>query len=236
MNKFFTPELDAQFAYSAYWVGQEKSPLLVIDNFLKDPQQLVDFCAKATTLEQIDTYYPGIRVAAPDIYLQALFHYLGPLLAEVFALSLDAIQGGRALYSLVTTPPEQLEPKQCLPHVDSFTPGELACVHYLCTPEQGGTSFYRHKSTGYETLSNHRIEAYNQSLVDQGAVAKEPKSYMNGANAFFDRIAKIDALFNRIIIYPTNLLHSANISSKFQFSPHPREGRLTLNSFIYKKR
>lgn len=46
---------------------------------------------------------------------------------------------------------------------------------------------------------------------------------------YFERIVEIDALFNRMIVYPSNILHSGNIPPKFNFDPHPASGRLTLN-------
>ena len=49
------------------------------------------------------------------------------------------------------------------------------------------------------------------------------------------QIANVDAMFNRMIIYPSNILHSGNIAADFNFDQNPATGRLTLNSFIYGK-
>jgi len=229
-----TPKLHPQFSYAAYTIGREQTPLLVIDNFIHNAEELRDYCCNSLQLETIDTYYPGIRVAAPSIYTEAIFHYLLPLLQEVFQLHPSEIRGGKSLFSMVTTPPDQLEIKQCLPHVDSFKAGELACIHYLCGKEMGGTAMYRHRASGFETLNSERIDAYNQQLIDQGALNRTEKAYMHGSDNYFEQIAKIDAQFNRLIIYPTQILHSGNIPPTFPFTRHPTQGRLTLNSFIYR--
>jgi Family of unknown function (DUF6445) len=61
-------------------------------------------------------------------------------------------------------------------------------------------------------------------------------AYMHGANQYFDQIANIGAVFNRLIIYPSNILHSGNINPDCILDADPRKGRLTLNTFIYRKR
>lgn len=232
----FRPRLHANFAYKAYRVGREQNPVLVVDNFINQAEHLVDYCAGVGKLEKIYSFYPGIRMQAPDIYVYALHHYLAPLLEHVFALPLNQIQGSRALFSIVTTPPAQLSPKQRLPHIDSFETGDLACVHYLCSPEMGGTSLYRHKRTGYETIDASQIDHYNNTLIKEGALQSNAMAYMCGPNKYFDQIADIGAVFNRLVIYPSNILHSGTINPGCVLDADPRRGRLTLNTFIYRRR
>ncbi|RYE52928.1 MAG: hypothetical protein EOP48_15430 [Sphingobacteriales bacterium] len=232
----FRPRLHPSFYYNAYLVGREKTPLLVIDNFMAQAELLVEYCAEVGRLEKIDTYYPGVRMQSPEVYVHALHHYLGDILEKVFELPLGEIQGSRALFSMVTTPPELLSPKQRLPHIDSFEIGDLACVHYLCSAQMGGTAMYRHKSTGYETINSSQIDHYNDVLINEGALQSDDVSYMHGANQYFDQIADVGAIFNRLIIYPSNILHSGSINPDCILDTNPRKGRLTLNTFIYRKR
>ena len=42
----------------------------------------------------------------------------------------------------------------------------------------------------------------------------------------------VDAVADRIIIYPGSLLHSGIIPREMNFSADPREGRLTANLFV----
>lgn len=230
------PKLHPELSYKFYHVGRENTPLLVVDNFIQDAYSLIDFCEENINFNKVDSFYPGLRMAAPGMYIHAVNRYLAELLSNIFGLTQDKIAGGKALYSMVVTPPDQLEVKQCLPHIDSFLVGDLACVHYLCDKEKGGTSLYRHKKTGYEKITAEIIDRYNQAVLEEGALNIDKKSYMNGANNYFEPIAEIEAQFNRLVVYPANVLHSGNISPEFDFNPHPRKGRLTLNSFIYCKR
>jgi len=236
MRDTLIPRLHPELSYKIYNIGREQTPLLVIDNFIQDAHLLVEFCELNTQFSKVDNFYPGLRMEAPTKYLQSIHHYLVELLEGVFELPRDKMAGGKSLYSIVVTPPDQLEPIQCIPHIDSYLSGDLACVHYLCDKEKGGTSLYRHRKTGYETITSTNIDFYKECLFNEGALELEKKSYMNGSNNYFEQIAEVDAVFNRIIIYPSNILHSGNIPSNFDFDPHPATGRLTLNSFIFRRR
>jgi hypothetical protein len=228
--------LHPELSYKFFSVGREQTPVLVIDNFIQEADLLVGFCTANQNFSKVDNFYPGLRMAAPRMYIHAINSYLAELLSNIFGLPQDKIAGGKALYSMVVTPPDELEKNQCLPHIDSFLSGDLACVHFLCDSEQGGTSLYRHRKTGYEKITSDTIDHYKQSVVNEGALAFAKKSYMNGSNDYFEQIASIDAKFNRMIIYPSNILHSGNIAPDFKFDLNPATGRLTLNSFIYTKR
>lgn len=236
MNDNLKLELHPAFAYKAYLVGKEKTPLIVIDNFVKEPQLLIQFCIDTNRFNKADSFYPGLRMPGPELYIHAIHHYLGALIESTFGLKKDNWQGGRSVYSMVLTPPEAMNALQCIPHVDSFVRNDLACVHYLCDSTKGGTSLYRHKSTGFEIIDEQRDEHYNHVAMAEGVLDITPKSYMNGSNVFFEQIASVDAQFNRMVIYPTTALHSGNIAPDFNFDPNPSSGRLTLNSFIFGKR
>ena len=235
MNEIKKQQLHSNFAYQNYLIGKEKIPMLVVDNFLSDPEALVQYCVDTNSFNTTDNFYPGQRMPAPEFYIRAIHHYLGNLIDSVFGLKKSEWQGGRSVYSIVVTHPSDMKAQQCIPHVDSFKSNDLACIHYLCDSTKGGTSLYRHKKTGYEIINNERIASFNQVAVEEGVLEVIPKSYMNGSNDFFEQIACVDSLFNRIVIYPTNVLHSGNIAPDFNFDPNPKTGRLTLNSFIYSK-
>jgi hypothetical protein len=47
----------------------------------------------------------------------------------------------------------------------------------------------------------------------------------------FERIHRVDAAFNRLLIYKGNTLHSGDIGERTVLSEDPRRGRLTINGF-----
>jgi Family of unknown function (DUF6445) len=222
----------AEFNYTVEYVGNEKQPVLIIDNFLDKPELLIDYCCQYGNFNTADSMYPGVRKPAPDFYMQALYEHLRPILAKEFGLLDQQVRAIDSMYSMVVTPPSQLIPMQSIPHVDSLNMNELASVYFLCGKEKGGTSVYRHKNTGFEYIDAQRVQKFSESMNESTKNRSIPKQYMNGSNEFFEQIACYPANFNRLIMYRCTSLHSGNIAKDFDFNPDPRKGRLTLNTFV----
>lgn len=221
-----------EFKYRVDFVGREQSPVLVVDNFLSEPEQLVEYCVANSKFNSVDAFYPGVRSPAPELYIQMLYHYLHEIIYNNFSLKGTMVKTVKSDFSMVINPPLQLKAAQCMPHFDSLNTYELAAVHYLCDSTFGGTSLYRHRSTGFESVDQLRFSQYSETLKSELEDCMYPKAYMNGDNHLFERIASYEAEYNRIIVYPCNCLHSGNISSDFSFERNPRKGRLTVNTFI----
>lgn len=232
MNLPPIPDLHRDFSYVVDYVGNERQPVLVVDNFLSDADSLVEYSASAATFNAGQGFYPGVRFPAPSLYIGAMSKRLGKLIYSVFDLPTDVRRGVKSVFSLVTTPPSQLQPLQCIPHSDSATMSDLASVHFLCGAQHGGTSLYRHRATGFEYVDDTRLDEYRSVIVEQQKLADFPSGYMNGSNALFEQIASYDAVFNRLIMYRCTSLHSGNIPPDFTFNPDPRSGRLSINTFI----
>lgn len=225
-------QLHPGFSYRVDHVGDELQPVLVVDNFLAEPHSLIEFCVGNLKFNRADAFYPGVRAPAPDVYLKAVYLYLKDIIYSTFAIDDSVVKSAQADYSMVLTPVDQLKLAQCIPHYDSLITTELAAVHYLCKEDQGGTSLYRHRKTGFEYLDSGRVATYAETLKEEIRVGTYRRQYMNGSNHLFEQIASYDAVFNRIIIYRCTSLHSGNIGSDFQFDANPLTGRLTINTFI----
>lgn len=232
-NDNFLPPLHPQFRFQVDIVGNEKTPVLIIDNFLHEAEALLGFAVKFGEFRDGTDYYPGIQSKVPDFYSRALQTYLIDIICEAFNLTKENIHYSQSTYSLVLTPPARLALPQSRPHVDTIRKEKLACVHYLCTPDKGGTSIYRHRATGFERLSPERMDLYGEHLAREALDTSWHNKYINGSNQYYEEIARYEANFNRLIMYPSDVLHSASIPENFQFVPNPIVGRLTLNSFIY---
>ena len=89
-------------------IGKEQSPVLVVDNFVPEPESLVDFAASQKYLAN-SPYYPGIRAAAPQAYQQFMLHNLQDTLIDYFDLPATQLGFSVCHFSLVTTPPTQLK-------------------------------------------------------------------------------------------------------------------------------
>lgn len=215
-------------------VGREARPVIVIDDFMAEPAALVAYAESGDPFQASpQDYYPGVRKPTPPQYAADLCANYAQRLREVFTSGATDPQALLSALSITTTRPEQLRPIQRLPHFDTSDPRQLAVVHFLCDTHHGGTSFYRHRQTGYETITQDRLRSYAALLKRQVMTQfAPPPRYMEGDNPLFERIASFEARFNRALIYPSNLLHSGNILQPQAEDHRPRATRLTANTFL----
>lgn len=214
---------------SARRIGHEAEPVVIVDDFAPDPDGLRRF-AQACRFEPAGDHYPGIRAALPKHCLKAVADPMALIFREAFGVT-GRVRVLDASYSIVTEAPSALTLAQRLPHVDATAPGRLAMVHYLGAETFGGTAFYRHRSTGYETISEGRSAGYFASLKHEIAL-HPPQDYIAGDTPLFERIGGVEARFNRAVFYRSHLLHSGAIPSGARLSADPAQGRLTITGFF----
>lgn len=215
---------------STEYVGREREPVVIIDDFAPDPDALVE-AAAACDFRPLGEYYPGPRVPAPPSYLPSVGAVLAEVLRDRFGFR-ERLSVRRALFSLVTTPPSALSLAQRIPHVDAVDPGAIAIVHYLSAAPLGGTAFYRHRATGFETIDTDRQRHFLTTLKAEFAASGEPApGYIDGDTAQFERISLAEPAWNRAVIYRGSLLHCAQVPAA-AISPDVRTGRLTIASFL----
>jgi hypothetical protein len=228
MNLSVSPNMAANVCR----IGEEQSPLLVVDNFLQDAELLVEHACQLRFVQN-SPFYPGIRAPAPISFQSLLLNTLNLQLQKVFELEGSKLGLSLCQYSIVTTPANQLKLLQRIPHFDSTQRNELAAVFYLFREDLGGTSFYRHNKTGYEYIDDTRRIPYFKSLESENDTDNIPQQgYINGDTALFTRIGEQKGIFNRLIVYRRQSLHSGSISPSFVPDSDPRKGRLTISIFI----
>ncbi|MGH8193594.1 MAG: DUF6445 family protein [Woeseiaceae bacterium] len=232
MQSGLTVELSPNIRMEGRTIGAENTPLLVIDNFVKEPDELIKW-AVTKNFVPADRFFPGIRAKAPLSYQRFVLDQLHAVLREFFRLEDKPMGFTMCRYSLVTTPGEQLVLEQRIPHVDSMDGNRLATIHYLFRQEHGGTAFYRHRRTGFEYIDRNRQQAYAASLeAEVQGPQRPPPGYINGDTPLFEQVERQDGVFNRILVYRGNSLHSGSIDGRFVPDPNPLTGRLSINSFI----
>jgi hypothetical protein len=224
--------LDERFGLSVVRVGTERSPVVVIENFLKDAEELAVAAGTAAFRPVEGVVYPGTRAPLPGRYDATIRRYLASSIREIFGFGAAGIVRSQCDFSIVTVRPEDLQVVQRIPHFDGTEPAMIAGVHFLCSPTKGGTSFYRHRRTGYENITEMRKSLYLRTLQEEAkTMGLPPVAYIHGDTPQFERIASFDAAFNRMLIYRGSILHSGNIAPDFDFDPDPGTGRLTANTF-----
>jgi len=213
-------------------IGREKLPLLVVDNLVADADELVQD-AIPKRYAPPHSYYPGVRAKAPLSYQRFVVGELRNVINEFFELENPSLQFNMCHYSVVTTPPGQLTPIQRIPHVDAHDPRGLASIHYLFKTDLGGTAFYRHRATGFEYVDEPRRAAYYGVLEQELAGPSAPgPDYIDTDTPLFERIAMQAGVFNRMLVYRRNCLHSGVPRPGMALSSDPASGRLSINSFL----
>jgi hypothetical protein len=225
--------LHERFTARIDFVGLEKEPVIVIDNFLQDPEALVEYAAanRDKFTHQVSSYYPGLRMPCSLEFMKTIYGHLSKYIAEAFQL--PRIQAMQSFFSVVTLPPQKLDFLQRIPHFDTPYKTSIAMIHYLCSDKFGGTSLYRHKSTGFEFIDQSRVQQYSDVLNREVQQHGLPgPAYINGDTAQYEKIASYKAAFNRILVYRSSSLHSGDITQDYARDPDPRTGRLTITSFM----
>ena len=229
--------LKINFSAAPFWearletFGKENSVILIIDNFIEQPEQVFEY-ASLQKFSALAPYYPGVRAAAPIQYMKPVMPALNKALVDLFSLS-KGVSVQECFFSLTTTKPEDLVLLQRHPHIDGGDDGKIAILHYLCDETHGGTAFYRHRSTGFETVPNDRFADYKRALgIDVEKHGMPPAAYFYESDEKFEKIFEVSARFNRTVIYKGVNLHSVNVGPNPNFSHDPSKGRLTTNLFI----
>ncbi len=214
-------------------VGETATQVLVVDGLMTGGESLVDHAAEVATLAPVKAganFYPGVRAPAPQPYVQALVRTLRPYMTQVYGVPASGRAGVTCALSMTTLAAAEATLIQRLPHIDTTDPYQLAVLHYLCGPEHGGTAFYRHRETGLEMIDEARSRPYMMTLMGQMSGPEVQPGYIRDSSALFEKIGAVEAAFDRIVVYPSRLLH-AGILPDVPASLDPRVGRLTVNTF-----
>lgn len=204
---------------------------MVVDDALSDLQLVRDIAARHS-YKPIGPFYPGIRASVSKAVAMPLVAPLLEQMADLFGLAREPAYF-ECFLSIVTKAPGELAPIQRLPHFDGTEPERIAVLLYLSDDSEGGTAFYRQRSTGYESVDAARFDHYRAELETATAHHGLPHAEYIGENSpMFERTLKVDGAANRLIAYRGNTLHCAAMPAQFVPDTDPRHGRLTLNLFL----
>ena len=211
---------------------------MVLDDFSDAVERIATLADELAPFPPVQTsnYYPGLRriIGEDDekahAYALAACETAAPFLGGAFDVA--SFDLDEASFSLVTLQPDELQPIQRAPHFDSADQNIFALLHYLRVPPGSGTAFYRHRATGIERITNANFGVFVATAGPELSRLASNSGYINGSDQFYEQIASVEALPDRMIIYHGSLLHSGIIPPGMSFSDDPREGRLTANFFL----
>jgi hypothetical protein len=212
-------------------IGREGEPLVVIDQFSGMVDALLE-AAYAAQYQHAGAAYPGIRSWADPSYLDRRRPLMMQIMQRVFGFT-QGVRLDASTFSLVTHREADLTPLQRIPHYDHAGGEVVAVMHYLRGPESGGTAFYRHRRTGFETVTPPREATYNAALAqDEREHGMPPARYCYSDSPWFELLDEVEAQPDRLVLYRGRQLHSGVIPDPAALSPDPRAGRLTVNMFL----
>jgi Family of unknown function (DUF6445) len=212
-------------------MGREGEPLVVIDGFSGMVDALLE-AAYAAEYRHAGASYPGIRSWADPSYLDRRRDLMMQIMQRVFGFA-QGVRLDASTFSLVTLEEAELHPLQRIPHYDHSGGEVIAIMHYLLGPESGGTAFYRHRRTGFETVTPDREDAYNAALAqDESQHGMPPARFCYGDTDWFEMIDEVEAAPDRLVLYRGRQLHSGVIPNPAMLSSDPAKGRLTINMFL----
>ena len=224
----------------------EDQHCVIVDDFLKDPHELIEFAAnhagEFSKPERLG--YPGLLFFVNDNAMTEIYRFIRSEMTQHFPF----FRGGinlRTRLSMVTLQSEELTTRQRFCHTDpnpspKRTP-YAALVYLFENEDLGGTSFYRWRDQWLSKTQVRLMEATGIDLDDPDKglaflqkdfpTFREPACYMTDSNEIAERLCTIPARFNRMIFYSGTVPHSAAITAPELLSKDFRKGRLTLNLF-----
>jgi len=198
------------------------TPVVVVDNFVRDPQALVDYAIAqgGKFANAPKNAFPGMELRMPEEFSARLNEFFIEYVKKPLGVRRSISMYSRL--SMITLQPHELAPNQRVCHRDhlpdyaqnSFS----ASVLYLFkNPAMGGTSFYAPKSARAQSIT----EAHDA-----------PPGYMTQSNDDFELIGTVPAAWNRVIFYDGCIFHSGHVTAPELLSSNPAQGRLTINGFF----
>ncbi len=223
--------LEDQAPVTVHQFGREREPVVVIDAFSGMADELLAQ-GRAAGFQAAGASYPGIRAWAEPAYLDRRCGLMMQIMQRVFGFR-RGVRLEMSTFSLVTLAESALSPLQRIPHYDHSSGELIAVMHYLLGPDSGGTAFYRHRRTDFETITDAREPAYNAALAaDERAYDMPPPRYCHGDSERYEMIGEVEARPDRLVLYRGRLLHSGVIPDPAALSADPETGRMTINMFL----
>jgi len=194
-------------------------PIIIEDNFFKDPKKVLKLCDECDFEKSSDGRWPGVRsklLHKINLDFFKIFH--SKIFALLYPYHYQHIDYA-ALSSFQKVDGNTYKNEGWV-HTD---PGEITAIVYLSKHEDCGTSFWESKLFEAPIHNDKKESIYLNKLPKQ-----EELKYLNENNNQFTKILDVKSKFNRAIIFDAKKLHSA---SKFTDMSAESE-RTTLISFI----
>ena len=212
-------------------------PILYIDNFYADPMAARELALRCA-FDRVAALYPGRHAPlAGDSTLppeeQELVRegcaYVAAMVGDFAGLVIEP-DDVFTDFSAITTPARDLLKYQKHPHID---PTPVLCLVYLNPIDMGGTSFWYNRAIDRLALVTPEDHAAYQDFLAKAPTGEPRERYEMMHTDSWEKVHRIDGVFNRFVAYPANIFHWAECLSVPE-PPDLRKSRLTQRFSIAK--
>lgn len=213
---------------------------VVVDDFLSNPHELVEFAAdNAVQFSAAKSHYPGLFTDVNDEAMTELYRFIRSKMTKYFPFLRGDLKLATFL-AMATFRPDELSALQRMCHTDPAPDSgrtTYAALLYLFENEElGGTSFFNYWKKhdllkDVEAMDRVEPDKAHEFLLENFPTFREPAKYMTESNEIAELLCTIPARFNRMIFYSGQIPHNAAITAPELLTNDCRKGRLTLNVF-----
>jgi hypothetical protein len=208
-------------------------PVLYVEDFYQEPE-LVRARALELTYESTASRYPGLQATAVGENARDAVRTLVAIADRLCDFSFHA-EDVESDFAIVKTAAEDLVPVQHHPHID---PWPLFGLVYLTPGSSEGTSFYSSDILGFTVARTQEQRDAHEQFVQFGAAEGHDGSGEINAPRLWRKRYSIQPVFNRLVLFPGNVLHAIDLQSERRLESIARV-RLTQRFIIrniYRKR
>ncbi|MEJ6532534.1 DUF6445 family protein [Pseudoalteromonas lipolytica] len=228
--------LNKDYKISSVFIAEINETVIIIDDFLHSLEPIYQFATETAYFQPFGsdgTLYPGKRDEMPAPYYRAFEQLINELLEQgIITSGENNLYLHRCKLSLVTQNADELNTLQRMPHIDSTDDKTFAAVHYLSAKEWGGTGIYKYRPDNIIKVTADNQNSVHKMIADTKKHSATHQGYLNETTELFEKVVNIEAKVNRLVIYKSNLLHSAALFNNKKYNNDINNSRLSISSFF----
>jgi hypothetical protein len=201
--------------------------IVIIDNFYKNPDKIVEYMYSKPLYNDPHSYYTGKRrhLYFNTNHITDLIGIIKPYYKDKEFAPHAATEGKMMLSKFVDSYLKKRPMYSSSPHFDIDRTGlplsVVAGLCYLSKDIHGGTGFYKSKYFNTCKLTSEMYQAGSTNLNEKIHPYKDVR-YINDSCEYFELIKLIEMKWNRFILYEGNLLHGMYIKDGEFYKTHDR--------------
>ena len=181
-------------------------PTLVVDDFLPDPDQLVEYAKTIEYKTDPEHRWPGRRSQYLHTINQELFEYIGVKILNCFNLNHNFTWSALACFQIV-------EPKYVEGWVHTDV-GVLTSIIYLNKKNhpKSGTSLYKPKFISHCAINvDDKLDSFRKFGEDPNyKLTDYDLSKIRENNGLFEKTLEVKNIYNRLVSFEAGIPHSAD--------------------------